>query len=223
MKSFRYRAYDPKQKKSRLGKLKAESVKDARARLESAGLNVLEIKKASVIEILSHPRSNRRPRAELAKSDLKYQPPLLQRLTVLDFPARAQMAMILFMAAVGLVTTFFYWKNHESRRQSAEKGNVRQTFHFRIEGVLPEKIPDETELVVRFPQVPLERRYKALDFAKSDQSFLLELDFSTTRRPDLCEVRIESAGYDTLRFSDLVFQGEPPTISLPPIRFREKG
>jgi hypothetical protein len=219
VKNFRYRVYDRKQKKTRLGSIEAESAKQARAHLKKSGLKVIELSQASVIEVLSGSGSKREAQAE--RTDLTYQPPVLTRLQVLNLPERVQVSLLSAVAILGLVTMVFHWKTQQNSRRNTVKASARQLYHFQVEGALPDNFPGDTRFIVRFPQVPLVRRYDAAQSANDDQRFLLDIAFSTTRRPDRCEVSVESFGYETTRFSNLVFEGEPPTVSLPRIRFKE--
>jgi hypothetical protein len=194
------------------GELQASSLSAAQDALHGMGFQIRSLKPAPLIELSDKPKESKRPA-------LEYRPPLHTKLGLGNVPSQLQLAIAGLFALLGFALLIGGWKETGSRT-SQKTSDGRARYAIEVRGELEESQANDTEIVVRFPEVPLRKQFHAKDLLDSKGSFKAGFEFSSTRRPTRCEVSVRRDGYEPLFFPDLSLQGEPLTANVPPLRFK---
>ena len=216
MAQFRFTVYDPGQDRTRTGSLKAKDLTEARALIETRGLEIRSLKedKKTVLAFRGQALVGR-PEGELV-----YTPTLGERL---DLALRLGFYQKLFIGAgvvlgVLLLLTNLVHSPAPPTREVQPMADVRLEVRGQLQ-VPPEQM-NKARVTIRLPQVPFRHAYPANELLDSSGNYKIELELRTRKGIGFCEILVECPGYLTVHQKRIVLSGEPLTGVAPPATLR---
>ena len=217
MPRFRYIVFEKKKKKDRAGYISADSIEDARKRLNKRrGVTVKQVwpageetpkEEESPSDSFGLVFHEQKKEILVPRSDGQYRRDLGQRFGSLSPSKGLVNFLLVLLAALGLLLLPSYWGKASSVRgpsQGFDKVRVRLEVPLYLNGGSLE--PEKIRATVRFPQIPYSLTIEGESSIDSQGLLSKELEFATRETPGYCELVIEGEGLETKKVPRLVFQ-----------------